>query len=184
MTTLLITETVFHGRLKTAARGLFWLGLVLAALGVAAIAFPVAATLVATLYVGWMLLLAGIIGFIGSFSINGTGPFFGQLLVALLSVAVGVFLVFNPLAGEIALTLVVGALFMVQGAFEIFFAFEIRPLRGWGGMLLSGIASAAVAILIASAWPGASVIFLGILLGVNFISTGVAYVWMSRALSS
>jgi uncharacterized membrane protein HdeD (DUF308 family) len=175
-------DSVLHGRLRAASDRLFWLGLVMLLLGTAAIVFPMFATLVAALLVGWVLLVSGCVTLIGSFSIHGTGPFFAALLLALLSIAAGVFLLFNPLAGAIALTLMVGVLFMLQGAFEMFFAFEMRPHPGWLGMLVSGIASAIVAVMIAAGWPGISVIVLGILLGVNFISTGVGYVFVSRAL--
>jgi uncharacterized membrane protein HdeD (DUF308 family) len=95
---------------------------------------------------------------------------------------VGVFMVFNPLAGTVALTLTIGVLFAIQGAFEIAFAFDVRPLRGWEGMLGSGIASSVLAVLIAAGWPEISKIVLGILFGVNFISTGLAYLFLSRAL--
>jgi uncharacterized membrane protein HdeD (DUF308 family) len=73
-------------------------------------------------------------------------------------------------------------IFMLQGAFEIFFAFEMRPHTGWVGMLISGIASIVMAVLIAAGWPGFSVVVLGILLGVNFISTGFGYIFVSRTL--
>ncbi len=136
----------------------------------------------ATLLVGWVFLLAGGITLVGSFSIQGTGPFFGALLLGLLSFASGVFLLFNPLAGAVALTLFVGILFVFQGAFEIVFAFEMRPNGGWVGMLLSGMASVLMAILIAAGWPAISAMVLGILLGVNFLSTGFAYLSLSRAL--
>lgn len=172
----------FHGRLRDASGRLFWLGLAMVVVGLAAIIFPMVSTLVATLLVGWVLLISGIVTLVGSFSIHGTGPFFGALLLALLSIAAGVFLLFNPLAGAVALTLMVGAIFMFQGAFEIVFAFEMRPHTTWVGMLISGIASVVLALLITVSWPGISVVLLGILLGVNFISTGLGYIFVSRQL--
>ncbi|MEI9992701.1 MAG: HdeD family acid-resistance protein [Rhizomicrobium sp.] len=176
------TETPFHGRVRGASGRLLWLGLALSLLGIAAIVFPMASTLVAALVVGWTLLFGGALIFVGSFSIHGTGPFFGALLTGLLSLAAGVFILFSPLAGAVALTLLLGFLFMFQGAFEIFFAFELRPLPGWWSMLLSGLASAFLAIVIAAGWPEVSTIALGILLGVNFLSTGLGYIFVSRAL--
>jgi uncharacterized membrane protein HdeD (DUF308 family) len=176
------TDSLFHGRLRASTGRLFWLGLALVVLGIAAIVFPIISTLVASLLVGWVLLISGGFTFFGAFSIHGTGPFFGALLLSLLSIAAGVFLLFNPLAGAVGLTLVVGVLFMIQGAFEIFFAFETRPHAGWMGMLISGLASIVMAILIAAGWPTISVFVLGILLGVNFISTGLGYIFISRSL--
>jgi uncharacterized membrane protein HdeD (DUF308 family) len=175
-------EGLFHDRLKAASGSLFWLGLATLVLGIVALVFPVVSTLAATLFVGWILLISGVFALAGSFSISGTGPFFGALLLALLSIAAGVLLLLNPVGGEITLTLIVGALFMVQGAFEMVFAFELRPVRGWWAMLFSSIASIAVALIIVASWPRISIIALGVLLGVNFISTGLGYMFLSRAL--
>ena len=172
----------FHSQLRAASGKLFWVGLVMVVLGIAAFVFPMMSTLLAALLVGWVLLISGCVVFAGAFSIHGTGPFFGALLLGLLSLAAGVFLLFNPLAGAVALTLMVGVIFLWQGAFEIYFAFEMRPHTGWVGMLISGIASIVMALLIIVGWPGISVLLLGILLGVNFISSGVGYIWVSRAL--
>jgi uncharacterized membrane protein HdeD (DUF308 family) len=176
-----VGDTLFHGRLRQSSGGLFWLGLVMVVLGLAAIVFPMVSTLVAALLAGWLFLISGAFTFVGSFSIHGTGPFFGALLLGLLSLAAGAFLLFNPLAGAVALTFAVGVIFVFQGAFEIFAAFEIRPFPGWAGMLISGIASVVLAVLIAAGWPAISAIVLGVLLGVNFLSTGLAYIFISRA---
>ncbi|HTW53982.1 MAG TPA: DUF308 domain-containing protein [Bradyrhizobium sp.] len=172
----------FHQRVQAISQRLFWVGLAMLVLGIVAIVFPMASTLVATLMVGWALLFFGIIAFFGSLSIYGTVPFFGTLLVALLAIAASVFLLVNPAAGAAVLTFVVALLFSLQGASEIAFAYETRPLPGWVGLLISGIISVGVAIVIVAAWPGISAIFLGILLGINFLSTGLAYVLLSRVL--
>lgn len=51
-------------------------------------------------------------------------------------------------------------------------------------MLISGFASVFLAIVVAAGWPEISAITLGILLGVNFLSTGVGYIVVSRSMSS
>lgn len=179
-----MSETHFHGRVRGASGRLFWLGLAMILLGFVAVAFPMVSTLVAALIVGWTLLFAGAITFVGSFSIHGTGPFFGALLTGLVSFAAGLFAVLHPDAAAVALTLILGIIFLIQGAFEIFLAFELRPLQGWWGMLLSGFASAVLAILIAAGWPAISAIALGVLMGVNFLTTGLGYLAVSRALKN
>ncbi|HLY06674.1 MAG TPA: DUF308 domain-containing protein [Rhizomicrobium sp.] len=178
------SESLFHGRLRTSSTGLMWLGIAMVIIGIAAILFPMFSTLVAALFVGWVFLISGIFLFVGSFSIHGTGPFFGQLLLSLLSIAAGVFLLFNPLRGAVTLTLLVGILFIIQGAFEIVFAFETRPNRGWVGMLLSGIASVILAIIIADGWPQISRVVIGLLLGINLLTTGLAYIFLSRSVKA
>lgn len=174
-------DNLFHGRLRAVSGRLFWFGLAMVVLGLAAIVFPMFATLAAAVLVGWVFLLSGILVFGAAFSLHGTGPFFGALLSGLLSIAAGVFLLHSPLAGALILTLIAGVIFMLQGAFELVFALEMRPSRGWVGMLISGIASIAIALMIIAGWPAVSVFVLGILLGVNFLTTGLGYIAASKA---
>lgn len=173
---------LFHTRIHAAATTLMWLGLALAVLGIAALLFPFFSTLVATSLVGWVFLVSGVLMLFSAFSIHGTGPFFGALLISVLSVVAGAFFAFNPLAGAEALTIVVGAVFLVQGAYEAAFAMEMRPRPGWFWMLISGIASIALALVIAAGLPTISTVALGILLGVNLLTTGLGYFFVSLAL--
>jgi uncharacterized membrane protein HdeD (DUF308 family) len=178
----IIRNNPFHDRLRTAAGRLFWLGVVLLVLGIGAFIFPMVSTLVATVFIGWILLVSGIVALAGALSFHAAGPFFGALLLGLLSIAAAAFLLMNPLAGAVALTLMLGMILMIQGAFELFFAFEMRPFPGWTGMLASAIVSIVMAVLILATWPGISMIVLGLLLGVNFISSGLGYVVVSRVI--
>jgi uncharacterized membrane protein HdeD (DUF308 family) len=175
-----ITDTVFHARVRGSSTQLLILGIAMALIGIAALVYPFLATIVAALLVGWVFLFAGIFMSIGAYSIHGTGPFFSALLFGLVSIIAGVFLLFNPLGGAVTLTLVIGVLFMFQGASELVFAFETRPHTGWIGMLVSGLISIVLAVLIVAGWPAASSIVLGILLGVNFLTTGIGYIAISR----
>lgn len=175
-----LTDSAFHTRLRGSSNQLMWLGIAMALVGIAALAWPFIATIVAALLVGWVFLFAGIFMALGAFSIHGTGPFFSALLFGLISIAAGVFLLFNPLGGALSLTLVIGILFMFQGASELVFAFEMRPHTGWIGMTVSGLASIILSVLIVAGWPAASSVVLGILLGVNFLTTGIGYIAVSR----
>ena len=174
-------QNLLHGRLRAGSTRLLWVGLAMTLIGVVALVFPMASTLVAALWVGWIFLFSGIVMFAGAFNVHGTGPFFGALLISLLTAIAGVFLLFNPFAGALALTIVLAVILLVQGAFETAFAFEIRPAPGWVWMLLSGAASVILSLIIAVGLPVISAIALGILLGINFLSTGLGYVFVSRA---
>lgn len=175
-------DTPLGERLRSARTRLMWLGIAMILVGAAAIVFPVVSTLVATAFIGALLLIAGCLMLAASFAIHGTGQFFGALLFSLLSIGAGVFLLFNPAAGAIALTLALGVIFMVQSAFEIVLAFEIRPFAGWTGMLVSGLLSLLMAVLIIATWPVISLVVLGVLFGVNFISTGAGYMMIASRL--
>lgn len=167
-------ENWLHDKIHQAANKLLWMGLALLVLGIGALAFPFFSTFVITLFVGWFLILSGFVNLFGAFSIRGAGPFFGALLYSLLSIAAGVFIIARPAGGAIAVTLALGAIFVIQGAYELYFAFELKPLRGWGWMVTSGIASIVLAFLILVGLPGTSLVSLGVVLGVNFVSSGLA----------
>ena len=83
--------------------------------------------------------------------------------------------------GELVITISLGALFMVQGTFETVLAFELRPARGWGWMLFSALASIALSIIILVGLPKLSLVALGIMIGVNYISSGLAYLFIGGA---
>jgi uncharacterized membrane protein HdeD (DUF308 family) len=129
---------------------------------------------VAAILVGWVLLISGVGTVIGSFSIHGTGPFFGALQLGLLSFAAGVFMLFNPLAGAAALTLVMGVIFVFQGAFELFFAFENAPASRLGGHADLRRCEHVMAVLIVAGWPAISVVVLGILSASIFLAPASA----------
>jgi uncharacterized membrane protein HdeD (DUF308 family) len=102
-------------------------------------------------------------------------------LSGLLSVAAGVFVLARPAGGEVAITLTLGVMFMIQGAFEAALAFELRPLRAWTWLLMSALASMVLSLAILSGWPGTSLYALGVLIGVNFVSSGAAYLAVGMA---
>jgi uncharacterized membrane protein HdeD (DUF308 family) len=174
-------QTDFKQAIKENKSSLMWIGILMAVTGAFAIFFPFAATVTTNFMVGFLFIFTGVLGVWHSFSIKGTGPFFGALLVGLITMVAGVFLVSNPAEGILLLTLTVGIVFIFEGAYQIFAAFEYRPAKGWGWMLVSAIISIAAGLLIVSKLPGTSLFVLGLLLGINFLSTGISMIMLSRA---
>lgn len=173
---VLIADPLTMTALKKGRRSFLRTGIVMAALGALAILFPVASTLAVQFYIGFVLLLAGAVLLAGAFLIQGTGAFFGAALVSLLTLASGAFLLFNPAGGALALTIVIAALFMVHGAFEASLAFAMRPARGWGWLLASALVAISLGVLVAAGLPALSSVLLGVLVGLNFLSTGIAFI--------
>ena len=164
------------GRSKSA---ILWSGIGLAIVGAAAIVFPALATVTVTLMLGAVFVAAGLIGVYAAFSYEGTGQFFGALLLNLLKVAVGVYMFMHPGVGILALTIMAAAVFMIEGAFEISLAFELKPKKGWGWVLVSAIISIIAGALIATGLPGTSLFVIGIVVGFNFLSTGLSMIALS-----
>jgi uncharacterized membrane protein HdeD (DUF308 family) len=162
---------------------LFWGGVAMAVVGLLALLFPVVATVAAAVMVGWILIFAGAATIYGAFTVEGTGPFFGELLIGLLKLALGVYLVRHPDVGMVVLTLLLAAVFMIDGAVQVALSLELRPRDGWVWMLVAGLIAIGAGLLIAAELPSTSLVAIGIILGISFLSTGIARIVLSRRLT-
>lgn len=150
--------------------------------GVLALLNPFAATLAATLMAGWAFAFLGALQVIQSFQVQGWGGFVWALLFGILTLVVGISLIFNPLAGMVSLTLLVAVLFLAVGAVKVMYSFALRPLTGWVWVLVSGIVSLALGIMILADFPWSATAVLGILLGVELLSNGILFLFVALGL--
>jgi len=159
-------------------------GAALAVVGLLALLFPVGATIVVARMVGWLLILSGLVTVWDAFSVEGTGSFFGELLIGLLKLALGVYLLWHPDVSIVALTLLLAIVFIIDGTVQVAMALELRPMDGWVWMLLAGLIAIGVGLLIAAELPRFSLVAVGIYIGISFVSTGIARIAISRRLSA
>ena len=81
----------------------------------------------------------------------------------------------------LSLTLVVGAVFLAKGVFQVVMGFRMRPHAGWGWMLTAGILAAIVGLIVIIQWPVSTAYALGYLAGISLIFSGWSYVMISLA---
>lgn len=107
-------------------------GVVLVILGAIALWNVVDATLVTTIFIGWLLVLGGIVQIIGAFATSGSmGARVLMGVVGILYAIVGLNIVADPLQGAVALTIVIAIVLIVEGIIRLFAAFsEATPQRG------------------------------------------------------
>ncbi len=155
------------------------LGILLTILGIVAIGAPVVTTIVAKVFFGWLFLVAGIAEIIHAFYARDWKGFFANLLIGLLYAGVGGWMAFFPLAGIVGLTLLIAILFIVEGIFKFILSLQVRPQDGWFWVLLSGIAAIAVGVLIFMELPSSAAWAIGLLVGINLLLSGLAFLMMS-----
>lgn len=177
-----MTETAHTEKLRNSWIWMAILAVVSLVGGVLALLDPFAATLAATLLAGWAFMFLGGLQIIQSFQVQGWGGFLWALLFGILSLVVGISLVFNPLAGMVSLTLLVAVLLLATGAIKIFYAVSLRPVTGWGWVLVSGLLSIVLAVLILTNFPASAATVLGIFLAVELISNGVLFLFVALGL--
>lgn len=177
-----MTTTVHEEGLRKSWVWMAVLAIISLAGGILALLNPFAATLAATLMAGWAFALVGILQIIQSFQIQGWGGFIWSLLFGILTLVVGGSLIFNPFAGMVSLTLLVAVLFLATGVVKVLYSFSLRPITGWGWVLLSGIVSVVLGVMILTEFPWSVTSILGILLGIELISNGVLFLFVALGL--
>jgi uncharacterized membrane protein HdeD (DUF308 family) len=151
-------------------------GVIMVILGAVAFAAPTLATIAVDMFVGWLFLISGVFGLAVLFSVRGVPAFIWTLIMAALSVVVGAMLIWRPVEGVFSLTLVLTAFFIVEGIFQIVASFTSRDAipGSWGWMLASGLADLVLAAIIIAGWPLSAGWVLGLLVGINLITSGLA----------
>jgi uncharacterized membrane protein HdeD (DUF308 family) len=159
-------------------------GAILIILGMLAIAAPAEATLAVDIFIGWLLLIAGIVGFLTVFSTRDIASFLWSLIPAApLSMVVGALLLLKPDQGALSLTILLIAFFIVEAVFQIVRSIDYRDAIGgsWGWILVSGICDLVLAAVIMFGWPITGGWALGFLVGMNLITSGGAIVMAALA---
>jgi uncharacterized membrane protein HdeD (DUF308 family) len=157
-------------------------GVILAALGLLAIGAPLLATIVVVKLAGWLFFIGGIVGLISFFTGRDVPGSVWSFITSALAILAGIYLLRQPLAGMLSLTLVLAAFFIAQGISQVFAALaHRRALKSWGWVLLSGIVDLILAGIILIGWPETSAWVLGLLVGINLLMSGVSLIMTSIA---
>ena len=156
-------------------------GIVLLILGILAIVVPQIATIALAVFIGWLLLVSGIVGLIATFRMRSAPGFGWSLISAILGIAAGILLLRSPVSGALSLTLILTAFLTIEGVVSILFALEHkRELSGrWGAMLFSGLVDLFLAGIIFAGLPGTAAWAIGLLIGINLVFGGSALIAMA-----
>ena len=156
------------------------LGVALILFGILAIMAPLFTGTAVTIVVGVLMIASGITRGLFAFKTQSFGKGVLMFLLGAVVAIGGVFLLARPLIGLASLTMVLAAFFFADGIIEAIYAFKLRPVKGWGWMLFSGIVSGLLGFLIMYQWPVSGRWAIGVLVGVRLIFTG----WSVIALGS
>jgi uncharacterized membrane protein HdeD (DUF308 family) len=168
---------------KTGTWVIVW-GILLIVTGFVAIMQPAVAALAFELLLGWLLVFAGIVEIVYAIQERGKDGFTHKILLAILTLLLGVFLLLRPGIGIASIALLIGAFLLAHGIAAVMLAFKLKPRQGWGWVLFDGILSIVIALLIAMGWPSSSIGFVGTLVGILLMYGGVWRIVLGRALRS
>ncbi|RUW28639.1 MULTISPECIES: HdeD family acid-resistance protein [unclassified Mesorhizobium] len=158
-------------------------GVITTLLGIAAVILPNIFSVAVELYVGWIFLFSGLTGLVMMLFAPNAANFIWSLLSGALALFAGVLLLWHPIQGVVSLTLLLVAFFIAEGMFQVVVGFSYRSAfrESWGWMIISGIADLVLAGLLIAGWPSTAAWALGLIVGVNFITSGVAMIVVATA---
>lgn len=162
--------------MKTMSVQWFWVmlaGVLFFALGVIAFALPGHFTLTADDVLGGVFILIGVLQGIYAYRAHERPAIYLAAAGAILALTLGIWLLVDPAGGVNALTLLIAIFFAVQGAYEIFWAFQIRPEAPWQFVSANGCISIALALITGFHLFGDDPGIVGVLIGLNVTLSGL-----------
>jgi uncharacterized membrane protein HdeD (DUF308 family) len=153
-------------------------GVVILIMGIMALGSPMVAGISVALMVGIVMIISGIAQFVFAFK---AGQGFWPYVLAVLSIVAGGYMAGNPAVAAATLTIFLAAYLLATGISEILLAFQMKPVRGWGWTLFSGVLSVLLGVMIWGQFPLSGVMAIGILLGFKLLFSGMTLITLGMA---
>lgn len=174
----------FRDAIRTGAQRFKTVAWVMIVLGMVAVLFPLASSILFKSLIGWFFLLSGAVLLWQAFQSRAWAPALWAGLIAVLHLAVGVYLAFFALTGLVGLTVLLGVALLIQGGAELTIALRNKNLSGWRWLALSAFASGVLGAMLLWGLPGTAMWALGLFIGLNLLTTGVGFLALIRAVGA
>jgi uncharacterized membrane protein HdeD (DUF308 family) len=166
---------------KKAVGWSIFVSIIMIVAGLLAIAMPLEAGIAVNIFVGWMLIFAGLAHFVFAWFTRRTGSVLLKILLGILYLGVAFYLLDHPARGLATLTLALAFYFLIEGIVEIVLYFQHRPAGGSGWFLFDGIITLILGVMIWRLWPSSTEWVLGTIVGISIFFSGVTRLMISLA---
>jgi uncharacterized membrane protein HdeD (DUF308 family) len=160
-------------------------GLITVVAGILVLAWPGRTLIVVAVLFGIQLVVTGVYRFVAAFAADALTGGTRVLLAVLgvLSLIIGLYAIRHVLLTLLALGLLLGIFWVINGTSELFMALSYREMAGRGWTALMGIFSIFAGIIVL-AFPGLSLLTLAVVLAIWLLVFGVMEITLAvRALS-
>lgn len=166
---------------KRAWPWLVGIGVLLMLTGFVALGSEFVAGMLTILFLGWLLTIGGIVEIFQAFQDRGTPTFAMEILGGIISFFAGVVILGRPAMSADALLILLGAYFVVGGAFKLVVGFMHRP-PSWGWVAFSGLIDLLLGLLLWNNWMGQGLPIIGLFVGLTLIFRGIPWIMTGLAL--
>lgn len=152
------------------------LGLVLLLLGIICGAYAFEATIASTMVLGVLMVIGGIVQIVHSFlhNMQKTSARVLNFMIGLCTLIAGILVCDEPVAGSQFITIFISAMMIVGGAFRLVWAFGYQGIPNWWLSVLNAIVTLMIGIMLYATLPWSGLFFLGMLLAVELIFSGIS----------
>lgn len=149
--------------------------------GCLAIIVPPLSGIAVTLFVAWLLILAGVGHWVYTWHRRHRSGIWWGWLLGILFIVVGIRMMMFPVSALASLTLLLGIYLLVDAGLEFVMAMRLRPRNGWGWLLFDAFVAMILGIIILRRWPHSALWVLGTLVGVSILFAGISRFMLSLA---
>lgn len=166
--------------IEKSARRVKVFGILIAVLGIAAMAYPATTGNITAMVIGAFLLIEGLLRLAFAASSISWNTLALGVFSGLLMTTAGIWAMTNPDMGLDALTLLIAAYFVVDGITQVYYSFKLSPIGGGSFLQFSGLISIALGALIFSKFPESSSYLIGIYVGMKLLVDGLLLATAAR----
>jgi uncharacterized membrane protein HdeD (DUF308 family) len=175
---MLVTNEIL-GSVHIKWRWLLGLGILFVVLGTIGLGASIVLTIASVVFFGVLLLIGGGYQFVDAFRYSGWKSRISHILIALLYVIAGVIVVNDPMGASSIFTMMIAGALIAIGIVRIFMAYQMRQIKGWGWLLVGGIAAIALGAMIVAEWPLSGLWGIGMLIAIEMLFAGWGMVMMA-----
>ncbi len=152
-------------------------GIAFSVLGLLAITYATAITLISVIFLGAILVAGGIVLIVDAYQFwwGRWSEFLLHAGLGLLYALVGLLLIIGPAKASLSLTLLLAIFYIGLGVIRIIYTFILElPHRGW--RIANGLVAILLGVLIISQWPASGLFVIGLFVGVDLLIVGWVYI--------
>jgi uncharacterized membrane protein HdeD (DUF308 family) len=144
---------------------------------------PGLAAIAITQFIGMFIVISGVFLFTAALFGKARQHRLLDFFSAALRIIVGLMLLTNLIKGVLALTLILGAVFLVEGVYGLLLGLRLRAKNpAWVWILINSVASLILGGMLLLKFPSTAAWAVGLLFGINSIFLGVSLTTFGLAL--
>lgn len=160
------------------------LGILFIFLGCVGLGMVVGLTLASMLFLGVLLVIAGISQIIDAFYSKQWKGVVWHAFIAVLYIIGGALVFYDPFFASALITAMLAGVLIVIGLSRFIMAFTLRGSPGWIWLMLAGIIAIALGVMILMHWPISGLWVIGLFIAIEMIVDGWTYVFLALSIRS